>query len=105
MLKRLNAYLMLCIFTCSLAAHPDQQQHDSKFWQNALFGAVAVGATISFFFWWPSAAEVVQKQGIGMGMATTLVPRVALDAATIAACAIAVHEINKSEEKSRDSQA
>ncbi len=105
MFKRVHAWLMICIFSFSLVgAHHPEEQNNSKVWKNALFGAVAVGAAYSLMFWLPQTKALIENFDFWYAVQTTHVPRVALDAATIAACAVAIHEINKEEQPSKKSR-
>ena len=58
--------------------------------KKVLYGGVAAGACYSFLYWAPTAFRHVVEKGFVTSITTsTLVPRLCLDVATVAACVVA----------------
>jgi hypothetical protein len=87
--KNILILLVLCSSTVIQA-----QNTDSVFWQNLLYGTVAVGATISAAIWAPQTVDMINKYGFFHAVQSTHVPRIALDALTIGACVNALYRTN-----------
>jgi len=88
--------LSLCTFTLVPSDAPTKTT-DSKFWQKTLYGTVIIGAAASFIFWLPGTMQTVERHGISGAIASTHIPRLAIDVLAIAACVNAWYQADKKE--------
>ena len=72
--------------------------NDSKFGANALYGTLLVGSTGSFLFWLPQTLRTIERYGVSGAIATTHIPRTAIDILTIAAAYYGLYQTNKIKE-------
>ncbi|OQA36195.1 MAG: hypothetical protein BWY54_00199 [Candidatus Dependentiae bacterium ADurb.Bin331] len=101
-MKQVKSLLLSVCIGSSLITHESlasHKKHESRFFEKALYGTVMVGAVISALFWLPGTLDTINKYGVEAAIKSTQIPRVALDGLTVAACAVAWNEANKSESK------
>ncbi len=101
MKNSLITFSLIAVMTCMASNHLyagedtlNVSHSYSDGFKNALYGAVAAGAAYSFSFWLPSTMAIINRYGAGTAMHTTHIPRLCLDVATIAACVIAIYDLN-----------
>ncbi len=99
-MKQMKSLLLsLCIGSSLMTQETFARKNESRFFEKALYGTVMIGAVISALIWLPGTLDTINKYGVEAAIKSTHIPRVALDGLTVAACAVAWNEANKSESK------
>lgn len=84
----------LVLALCMVATMPVIGENHVK--EKALFGVVAGGAVLSILYWGEATVFDISNRGFVTSIKTsTLIPRIALDLGTIAACVTGWRNLNK----------
>ena len=88
-MKNIFAFLIIICLSTSYMYGSIEKKNSSAGIQKTLSIAVGTGATISFFFWLPATIAQVVKYGLVDAFAGTYIPRLMIDAGTVALAVMA----------------